>query len=104
MSLVPLTVLLENVVADDDASVAAAAGLRLVGVDVIEDAAGTFEFYIVEGATGAAGTRKKPYKGVSGAVSHEWFWPGIDMSGGISIDWVSGDVLIALHFIHVPEG
>lgn len=104
MSLVPTTTLEENAVADVDAMVAASEGLRLVGVEFVEEAAGTFEFYIVEGATGAAGTKKKLYKGAAGASGREWTWPGLDFSGGISIDWVSGDVTIALHTINAPEG
>ena len=104
MALVATTVLQDNVVADSDAKVPAATGLRLVGVDYVEEAAGTYEFYVVEGATGAAGTKKKKYKGAAGDSDQDWFWPGLDFSGGISIDWVSGDISISLHYIHAPEG
>ena len=104
MALVPSTELEANVTADVDAMVPAAVGLRLVGVDVVEEAAGTYEIYIVEGATGAAGTKKKLYKGAANTSERDWFWPGLDMSGGISIDFVSGDVTVALHYIHAPEG
>lgn len=103
MSLVPTSVRTANVTANDDATVVAAPGLRLVGVDFVEEAAATFEFHIVEGAT-AAGTKKKSYKGASGAMGQQWFWPGLDFSGGISIDWVSGDITVILHTITTPEG
>lgn len=106
MSLVPATTLEENITADVDAMVPAATGLRLVGVDVVEDKGvpAAYEFYIVEGATGAAGTKKKLYKGAASTSEREWYWPGLDFSGGISIDHVSGDFTVSLHTITAPEG
>ena len=102
MSLVPTTTIELNVTADVDALVAATPGLRVVGVEVIEEASGTFEFYLVNGPTGATAARKKPFKGAADLSADKWFWPGLDFGDGVSIDWISGDVTVYVHTITTP--
>lgn len=103
-SQVPITVKLSAVAANNDASVAASTGLRLVGYDIVEQGSASFEVEIVDGITGAGGTGRKGIKGISGSSKHEWFWPGVDCSSGISINHTSGTVDIYLHYINVQEG
>lgn len=89
------------VIADADAKVAAAPGLRLVGFACKESAAtaAVATFNIVRGATAAGGTILVPVKLAASESTREWFGPeGIDAATGISIDWVAGTIDIVLFF------
>jgi len=85
------------VVADVDAAVGAATGLRLIGFSARETASATAEFHIVNGATGAAGTKIVRVTLAANESAREWFWPGIDAASGISIDWVSGSIDVDIY-------
>ena len=89
------------IVADVDAAVVAAAGLRLVGFAARESAAvaATATFIIVHGATGAGGTQVVPVELISNESTSAWFGPeGIACPNGISIDWIVGTVDVDLFF------
>ncbi len=104
MALVPTTTVVEALAADDDATVAAATGLRLVGWNVRETGAAAANFDIVHGATAAGGTKLVPIVLAADAKDQDWFWPGIDCSDGISIVRTAGAADIILHTINTPEG
>lgn len=89
------------IVADVDAAVPAAAGLRLVGFACRESAAAAAAatFIIVHGATGAAGTPIVPVELAANGSYSAWFGPeGIATANGISIDWIAGTVDV--HLFH----
>ena len=90
-------------VADADAAVAASAGLRLVGFAARESAgtAAAATFFIVHGATGAGGTVVARVELLANESAREWWWPGIDVASGISIDWVAGTVDVELFYTDV---
>ena len=85
--------------ADVDAAVAAAPGLRLCGFSAKETAAAAATFVIVNGATGAAGTPVVNVNLAASASQTVWFGDGgISCANGISIDWLTGAVNIALFY------
>lgn len=89
------------VVADVDAAVPAATGLRLVGFAARESAAtaAVATFIIVHGATGAGGTAVLPVELKADESTREWFGPdGIAVPNGISIDWIVGTVDVHLFY------
>lgn len=89
------------VIADADAKVAAAPGLRLVGFACRESAAtaAVAAFNIVRGATVAGGTVLVPVELAANGSMSDWFGPeGIDASTGLSIDWIAGTVDIVLFY------
>lgn len=89
------------VIADADAKVAAAPGLRLIGFACKESAvtAAVATFNIVHGATAAGGTILVPVELAANESTRDWFGPeGIDASAGLSIDWVVGTIDIVLFF------
>ena len=90
------------VVADVDAAVGAATGLRLIGFSARETAGATAQFHVVNGATGAAGTKITRVNLAANESAREWWWPGIDAASGISIDWVSGTIDIELYHLTLP--
>lgn len=93
------------VVADVDAAVAAATGLRLVGFACKESAAAAAvaTFNIVHGATAAGGTLVVPVELAANTSAGEWFGPeGIAVPNGISIDWVAGQIDLVLFYKAVP--
>ena len=88
------------VVADVDAAVGAATGL--IGFSARETAGATAQFHVVNGATGAAGTKITRVNLAANESAREWWWPGIDAASGISIDWVSGTIDIELYHLTLP--
>ena len=104
MSLVPTTTLEATLAADADAIIAATEGLRLVGYHVKETASAAAKFNIVNGATGAGGAPIIPVVIAADLTAGEWLWPGIDISDGLSLDWLSGQCDVYLHTIITSEG
>lgn len=94
----------DGITADVDAAVAAAGGLRLVGFACRESAgsAAAATFRIVHGATGAAGTSVIPVELAANGSQLQWFWPGIPMASGVSIDHIAGTVDVELFTITAP--
>lgn len=74
--------------ADVDASVAAAAGLRLMGY--YATSSGGAVLAIVHGATVGAGDSVIPVNIAANGNPSAWFPEGIPMPNGISLDRVSG--------------
>ena len=88
------------IVADVDAAVAAQAGLRLVGFSA-KESAGTpaaATAVIVHGATGAGGTAVAYVNFAASGSTTVWLGDGIDCASGISIDWLTGRLDIALFY------
>ncbi len=104
MSLVPTTTIEATLLADADAVIAATAGLRLVGYHVKETNSAAAKFNIVNGATGAAAGKIIPVVIAADVTAGEWLWPGLDISDGLSLDWISGQCDVYLHTIITPEG
>lgn len=88
------------VVADVDAAVAAATGLRLMGYSVRESAAtpAAAALNIVNGATGAGGAPLARIKLAANESRTVWLWPGIAADAGLSIDWIAGTVDVDLYY------
>lgn len=89
------------IVADVDAAVAAATGLRLMGFAAKESAGvpAAASATIVRGATGAGGTAVYPIKLALSTSMSAWFGPaGIDCATGISIDWIAGQLDCHLYY------
>lgn len=92
------------VAADDNATVAANAGLRLLGFSAAESAGtpAVAEAKIVNGATGAAAGKVVDIGLVASDSKQAWFGPGgIACPLGISIDHVAGTLDITVHYIIV---
>lgn len=89
--------------ADVDAAVAAAVGLRLVGFNARESAgsAAVATFSIVHGATVSGGANVATVELAANGSVTEWFWPGIAMASGISIDRVAGTFDLHLYYVTV---
>lgn len=91
-----------SVVADVNAAVAAQGGLRLVGYS-IQESAGTpaaAACKIVHGATVGGGTNVAFVKlAASGSTTVSFGPAGIACPNGISFDWVSGQVDVALYYV-----
>lgn len=91
------------IAADDDATIAATTGLRLVGYSV-KETAGTpavAEGFIVNGATGAA-AGKVACIGLAASTSHTVdLGAGIACPLGLSIDHISGTFDVVLYTIVV---
>lgn len=89
------------IVANVDAAVAAATGLRLMGYSAKESAAvpAAATFIIVDGATGAGGTAVVNVNLALSASETRWFGPdGISCANGISIDWLTGRFDVELFY------
>lgn len=91
----------DALVADVDAAVAAATGLRLMGFACRESHATVpvvATFKIVHGATVGGGTVMIPVElAASESKGPFWFGPdGLDAVNGLSIDWVVGTVDVEL--------
>jgi len=89
-----------TITADVDAAVAAQAGLRLVGFST-KETAGTpaaATAVIVNGATGAAGTAVAYINLAASGSNTVWLGDGVDCSSGISIDWLTGQLDVALFY------
>lgn len=85
---------------DKDAVVAAATGLRLVGLSWGEAAGspGAAKVLIKHGATAAAGTLVVPIDMSSDESGIAWFGPrGIAVPNGVSIEFVSGTSDVVLY-------
>ena len=100
-SAAPITVtttVKADLAADNDASVAAAAGLRFLGWSAKETTGTTAAlFNIVHGATGAAGTVLEYVNLAPGETRSEWHGPkGMPAASGISIDYISGTPSVAI--------
>ncbi len=93
----------EGISADVEAAVAAATGLRLVGVSVRESAgtAAAATVRIMEGATVAAGTGIMTIELAANEERTIWLWPGIECEGGLTIDVIAGTVDVYLYHITV---
>jgi zona occludens toxin (predicted ATPase) len=90
-----------GVIADVDAAVAAATGLRLVGYSCRESAAtaAAATFVIVNGATAAGGTGIAVVELAANASETVYFGDaGIDASNGLSIDHIAGTVDVNLFY------
>ena len=89
------------IVADVDAAVAAATGLRLMGYSAKESAAAPAAAtgVIDIGATAAGGTPVVNLNFAASGSSSAWFGPdGIDAAAGISIDWITGRFDCAIYY------
>jgi len=89
------------IVANVDAAVAAAAGLRLMGYSAKESAAvpAAATAVIVHGATGAGGTSVVNLNLALSTSETQWFGPdGIACPNGLSIDWLTGRLDINLFY------
>lgn len=83
--------------ADQPAAVAAAAGLRIVGYMLAEQAAAAAEFRIMHGATVGGATNLYTVKLASGESTSEWMGEaGIACPNGLTIDRVSGTADVTL--------
>lgn len=92
--------------ADVDAAVAAASGLRLMGVTIRESAgsAAVATFKIVHGAAVSGGSVLVPIELAANASEEMWFGPnGIACASGLSIDRVAGTADIYLYYTTVTE-
>jgi len=88
-----------GIIADVDAAVAAATGLRLMGYSARETAAAAATFEIVNGATGAAGTTLVSVNLAASTSETIWFGDaGLDAESGLSIDDGTGTYDIALYY------
>lgn len=88
-----------SVTSDQDAAVAAAAGLRLFGFSAMEDAAtpASAAFRIMHGATVAGGTAVELVTLMAGESTADYWGPeGVAVASGISIDWISGSFKLSL--------
>lgn len=87
------------VAGDVDAAVAAATGLRLVGI-AYRESAGTpaaATFHVVHGATGAGGDAIIPVELAANESGRDWFGDaGIAVPNGLSIDHVAGTFDVTL--------
>lgn len=92
------------VTANVDAAVAAATGLRLMGVAWGESGGspGAAKFTVVHGATGAGGDQVLSVDVAADVSDAKWFGPnGIKMPNGISINHSAGTVDVTLFYMTV---
>lgn len=91
-----------NKAANVDAAIPAATGQILVGFAARESAAGAAvaTFTIMHGATVGAGTSVYPVELNPNESRSEWFWPGIDVRNGVSINVMAGTVDVDLFFMN----
>ena len=90
----------EGITTDQEATVPAAAGLRLVGWTARESAAtaAAATFGIMNGATVLGGTNIFRVELTADQSAGEWYGPeGIDVSGGLTIDVIAGTVDVYLY-------
>jgi len=89
-----------GVTADVDAAVSAQKGLTLTGYSCRESAGApaVASFNIVNGATGAAANKVVAVELAANASETVTFRYPIDCEAGISIDHVSGEVDVYLHY------
>lgn len=88
--------------ADVNAAVAAAAGLRLMGVSAREAAgeAAAASFAVVHGATAGGGTPVVVFELGQNASVQTWYGPGgIAVPNGLSLDVTAGTVDVILHYL-----
>lgn len=86
--------------ANVDAAVAAAEGLRLVGFSA-KESAGTpaaATAVIVHGATGAGGTAVAYINLAASGSTTVSLGDGVACDSGISIDWLTGQLDVCLHY------
>jgi hypothetical protein len=91
----------QAVVADNDATIAANTGLRLIGFSVAESAGtpAVCEGKVVNGATGAAAGKVVNFSLAASGSIGTWFGPeGIACPLGISIDRVAGTFDITVFY------
>tara|TARA_Y100000310_G_C20407441_1_gene680319 strand:+ start:291 stop:629 length:339 start_codon:yes stop_codon:yes gene_type:complete len=83
-----------GITADVEPAVAAASGLRYLGLSIRESdgtpAVATVKIY--NGATVAGGTEIDIVELAANGSDEHWFWPGIDAADGISIEVIAGTV------------
>jgi hypothetical protein len=92
---------LSAVVADSNATVAAAIGLRLIGYSIKETAGvpAATTGRIMHGATVAGGTSVINFNLALSTSDTKWFGPdGIACPNGISVDWLTGQFDITLFY------
>jgi len=86
-----------------DAAVAAASGLRYLGMAIRESksvaAVATVKIY--NGATVGGGTEIDVVELAADASTEHWFWPGIDAANGISIEVIAGEVDVDVFHVTV---
>ncbi|MGZ5029032.1 MAG: hypothetical protein ACXWAT_10150 [Methylobacter sp.] len=91
----------DAIVADVNAAVAAQAGLRLMGYSA-KESAGTpaaATFAIKHGATVAGGTDVVYQNFAASGSTLQWFGDsGIACPNGISLDWLTGQVDVAIFY------
>jgi hypothetical protein len=88
-----------SITSDQNAAVAAAAGLRLYGYSVMEDAAtpASASLRIMHGATVGGGTQVEVISLTAGESTADYWGPeGVAVPNGVSIDWVSGSFKMSL--------
>lgn len=92
-----------SITGDQNAAIAAVAGLRLYGFSVMEDAGATASFRIMHGATVGAGVQVEPVSLTANESTSDYWGPeGIAVASGVSIDWVSGSFKLSLKSKVVP--
>lgn len=94
----------DSVTADRTTFVASASGRRLVGFSAQANLAGGGAGAIHLGDTIEATREIVAFNCGSGGREAANLWPGVDASGGLSIDHVSGQFDITLYTIDVIEG
>lgn len=88
-----------SITADQNAAVGAAAGLRLYGYSVMEDAAvpASASLRIMHGITVGAGSQVEVISLTAGESTADYWGPeGIAVPSGVSIDWISGSFKMSL--------
>lgn len=87
-----------SITSDQNAVVAAGAGLRYYGFSAMEDAGSTASFRIKHGTTGAGGTVVDVVTLMPGESTSDWYGPeGIDVAAnGLSVDWLTGSFKLVL--------
>lgn len=88
-----------SITSDINGAFPATPGLRLFGYSAAEDAAvpAQASFRIMHGATVAGGVQVEPVT-LSALESTSDYWgpEGVDVSNGISVDWISGSFKLSL--------
>jgi hypothetical protein len=93
-----------GVVADNLSFIAAASGRRIVGFSskgTDGTSSGGFAGALCLGEFAYTTMRAVQWAYTTNETAEGWFWPGIDCSNGVSIDWVGGSQEIVVHTIDV---
>lgn len=86
-----------TLLADNNATVVAAANLRLIGVSVRETAGAAAVMRVMHGATVAGGALVAGFSLAANESKMHWYGPaGVAVPNGLSLDWISGSTEVVL--------